>query len=61
MHSCATVVIPLHDCVVFVDTLNRAELLCWFSEIAQTFNAVTGRHFRIGTWRPIEGWFLDAI
>jgi hypothetical protein len=61
MHSCATVVIPLHDRVVFVSTLNGAELLRWLSEIAQTLNAVTGRHFRIGTGGPIERWLLGAI
>jgi len=49
MHSCATVVIPLYDCVVFVSALNGAELVSWFSEIAQTLDAITrillGSHF----------------
>jgi hypothetical protein len=40
MHSCATVVIPLYDGVVFVGALNRTELVRWFSEIAQTLDAI---------------------
>jgi hypothetical protein len=42
MHSCAAVVIPLHERVVFVAALNRAELLGGYSEISQTLDAVTG-------------------
>lgn len=61
MHSCATVVIPLYDCVVFVGELNGAELVCWFSEIAQTLNAITGSQFRVGRRWPIKRWVLGAI
>lgn len=43
MHSRATVVVPLHDCIIFVGTLDGAELVRWFSEIAQTLDAVPGK------------------
>jgi hypothetical protein len=49
MHSRATVVIPLDDCVIFVSALNRAELVGWFSKIAQTFDAIAGCQFRVGS------------
>ena len=42
MHSRAAVGIPLYDCIIFVGALNGAELVCWFSKIAQTFDAITG-------------------
>ena len=49
MHPRATVVIPLYDCVIFVSALNRSELAFWFSEIAQTLDAITGSEFRAGS------------
>jgi hypothetical protein len=61
MHSCATVVIPLHDSVVFVGALNGAELGSWFSEIAQALDTITGSQFRVGRGGPIERWPLCAI
>jgi hypothetical protein len=61
MHSCTPVVIPLHDCVVFVNPLNGAELVGWFSKISQALDAITGSQFRVGTGGPIERWFLGAI
>jgi hypothetical protein len=61
MHSRATVVIPLYDCVILVCALNGAELVCWFSEIAQTLDAITGNQFRVGSRKPRERWPLGAI
>jgi hypothetical protein len=61
MHSSATVVIPLHDCVIFVSALNRAELVRRFSEITQTLDAITGSEFRVGATGSIERWVLGAI
>jgi hypothetical protein len=61
MHSCATVVIPLHDCIVFVGALNSAELGSWFSEITQALDAITGSQFRVGCGGPIKRWPLGAI
>jgi hypothetical protein len=53
--------IPFDDRVVFVSTLYGAELLCWFSEIAQTLDAITGSQFRVRTRRAIKRWPLGAI
>ena len=61
MHSFATVVVPLYDGVIFVGALNGAELVRWFSEIAQPFDAITGSQFRVGPRGPIERWLLGAI
>ena len=61
MHSRTTVMIPFDDRVVFVSTLYGAELLCWFSEIAQTLDAITGSQFRVRTRRAIKRWPLGAI
>ena len=47
MVSCATVVIPLYGCVVFVRPLHGAELICWFSKIPQPLDAIPGRQFRV--------------
>jgi hypothetical protein len=59
MHSRATVVIPLHDGVVFVGALNGAELGRWLSEIAQTLDAITGGQLRVGGGgdeRAVASW-----
>ncbi len=61
MHSRATVVIPLYDRVIFVSALNSAECVCWFSEVAQTLDAITGSQFRIGGIGPRERWPLGSI
>jgi len=61
VNSGATVIIPLHDCVFFVSTFNSAELFCWFSEITQTLDAVTGSQFRAATRGLIKRWVLCAI
>ena len=61
MLSCATVVIPLYDCVVFISSLHGAELSGWFSKVAQTLDAITGSQFRVRTRGPIERWTLGAI
>jgi hypothetical protein len=61
MHSRATVVIPLYDCVIFVSAFNGAELFCWFAEIAQTLDAITGSQFRVGSRGASERWPLGAI
>ena len=61
MLSCATIIIPLYDCVIFISSLHGAELSCWFSKVAQTFDAITGSQFRVRTRGPIERWTLGAI
>jgi hypothetical protein len=54
MHSCATVVIPLHDGVVFIGALNRAEFGSWFPEVAQALDAITGSQFGVGHRWPTQ-------
>jgi hypothetical protein len=61
MHSRATVIVPLYDCVIFVSALNGAELVCWFSKIAQTLDAITGTQFRVGSRGSSERWPFGAI
>ena len=61
MLSCATVVIPLYDCVLFVSSLHGAELSCWFSKVAQALDAIPGSQVRVRARGPIERWTLGAI
>ena len=49
MHSCATVVIPLDDGVVFIGALDGAEFGGWLPKVAQTLDAIAGSQFRVGT------------
>ena len=46
MPSFATVVVPLYEGVIFIGALNGAELVRWFSETAQSLDAITGSQFR---------------
>ena len=43
--SHATVIVPLDDCVLFVRLSNRPQLSCRLSEVAQTFDAISGVKF----------------
>ena len=61
MHSRATVVIPLYNCVIFISALNGAELVSWFSEISQPLDAITGGQFSVGSRGLRERWALGAI
>jgi len=61
MHSRATVVIPLDDGVVFIGALNGAEFGSWYSEVAQTFDALTGRQFRVGHRGSIQRGPLGTL
>jgi hypothetical protein len=42
VHPHATVIIPLDDRIIVVGLLNCAEFSCWFSKVAQTFDAISG-------------------
>jgi hypothetical protein len=46
--SRATVAIPLHDRVLFVSSLNCAEFSRWLSEVAQTFDPISGSQLLAG-------------
>jgi hypothetical protein len=59
--SHATVVIPLDDCVLFVGSLNCAELSSRLSEIAQALDAISGSQFLVGGRRLGERWSLGAV
>jgi hypothetical protein len=60
MHSFATVIVPLYEGIIFVGTFNGAELVRWFSEIAQTLDAITGSQSWMPRW-SVERWLLGAL
>jgi hypothetical protein len=45
VHSHTSVIIPLHDRVIFVSLLNCAEFSSRLSEVAQPFDAISGIQF----------------
>jgi hypothetical protein len=56
-----TVVIPLYDAVVSLERSNGAEFGSWFSEIAQTLDAITRSQFRAGRrWTIQRGLFARS-
>jgi len=61
VESDPTVVIPLHDRVIFVSSFNCAELSCRLSEVAQTFDTVPGFEFLVGGDGLGEAWFPGAV
>jgi hypothetical protein len=44
----AAVIIPAYDRIIVVSLLNCAEFSCWFSKVAQTFDAISGIQLLIG-------------
>jgi len=48
VESCTTIVIPFDYRVFFVGSLNRTQFPIWFSEVAQTFDPISGIQFRVG-------------
>jgi len=61
MQSCATVIVPFDDRVIFVSLLDCAEFSSRPSEVAQTLNAISGIQFLVsGRWLS-ETWLLGAI
>jgi hypothetical protein len=49
--SFASVIIPFHQGVVFIRSLNRAEFSGEFSEVTTAFNTISGKQFlAIGRW-----------
>jgi hypothetical protein len=57
MESRATIIIPFHDRVFLVGSLNRTQFSIWSSEVAPTFDAISGIQFAGGTglteWRHL--------
>jgi hypothetical protein len=61
MQSCATVIVPFDDRVIFVSLLDCAEFSSRPSEVAQTLNAISGIQFLVGGRGLGETWLLGAI
>ncbi len=61
MESHPTVIIPLHDRVIFVSAFNCAEFSRWLSEVAQTLHAISGFEFLIARGGFGEAWFPGAV
>jgi len=58
MQSCATVIVPFDDRVIFVSLLDCAEFSSRPSEVAQTLNAIPGIQFLVsGRWLGEAGLF----
>ena len=61
MQSHATVIIPVDDCVLVVSSLNCAEFSIGLSEVAQTFDAISGTQFLAGGGGLGERWPLGTM
>jgi hypothetical protein len=61
VQSHATVVIPLDDCVLFVDSLNAAEFSSRLSEAAQTLDPISGSQLLAGGSGLGERWPLGTV
>jgi predicted nucleic acid-binding protein len=59
--SHATIIIPLDHGVIFVRSLDRADLSRRFSEVAQTLDAIPGSHFLTRGGRLDEWWSFGTI
>ncbi len=59
--SLTTVIIPFDDRIIFVGLLNRAEFSCRLSEIAQTFDAISGIQFLAGGRGIGEPWLSGTV
>jgi hypothetical protein len=56
-----TVVIPLHDRIIFVGTLNCAEFSSRLSEVAQALDAISGIQFLVAGSGLGEPWLLSSV
>ena len=61
VESHATGIIPFHDGVIFVASLNRAKFSSRSSEVAQTLDAISRIQFLVGGRGIDEGWLLGAV
>jgi len=61
VHSHTTAIIPLHDRVIFVRSLNCAEFSSRFSEIAQPLDAISEIQFLFAGRGLGEPWLLGSI
>jgi hypothetical protein len=58
VNSHSTVIIPFDDRVIFVGSLNRAEFSSRLSEVAQTFDTISGSQLLAGGRGLGERWPL---
>jgi hypothetical protein len=56
-----TVIVPFDDRVIFVSLLNCAEFSSRLSEVAQTFDAISGIQFLAGSRGLDERWPLGTV
>jgi hypothetical protein len=56
MESFASVIIPLHNCVLFVRSLDCAEFSSQPAKIAAAFHAISGGQIMVGGRRIDECW-----
>jgi hypothetical protein len=61
VESHTTIIIPFDNRVIFVRLLNCAEFSSRLSEVAQTFDAISGIQFLVGGRGLGERWFLGTV
>ncbi len=61
VHSHTSVIIPLHDRIIFVSLLNCAEFSSRFSEVAQPLDTISGIQFLVAGRGLGEPWLLGPI
>jgi hypothetical protein len=61
VESHTTIIIPFDNRVIFVRLLNCAEFSSRLSEVAQTFDAISGIQFLVGGGGLGERWFLGPV
>jgi hypothetical protein len=61
MDSYSTVIIPFHDRVLFVSSLNCAEASIRLSEVAQTLDPISGSQLLAGGRGLGERWSFGTV
>jgi hypothetical protein len=61
VESLTAVIIPFDDSVILVSLLNCAEFSSRLSEVAQTFDAISGVQFLVAGRRFGEPWLPGSI
>jgi hypothetical protein len=61
VESRTTIVIPFDYRVFFVCSLNRTQFPIWFSEVAQTFDPISGNQVLVGGTELAEWRLLGTV
>jgi hypothetical protein len=61
VESLTAIIIPFDDSVILVSLLNCAEFSRRLSEVAQTFNAISGFQFLVASRGLDEPWLPGSI